>query len=301
MSTAQTAVRRTGWRVLAAAPAMIGSLLMLVFLSGGLQPWGPIVVLAWMCIGLLILTRPGEAVAARLLCRFRRPAPAQAVSLSPVLRTVLDRCGLNPGAIDLYVVRGTDRNAYATGKRSIALTTRLVADHGRGAVSDRALGSMLCHEVGHLVTRSVRLALVTTWFAKPWRSTYRFGARIVLPIAARQPRSLLALVVVSVFTIAIAQGFHEHQWGSVAVLAGIVISVFVAPAIDAAASRAEEYAADQFAALAGYGDDLSRTLADIDSADGILSPRSRVLGLHPGTARRVQRLRQTAETLTSPV
>jgi STE24 endopeptidase len=154
--------------------------------------------------------------------------------------------GSNPGPL-ISTWSGSDRNAYAAGKRSIALTTRLITDHGRGAISDRALGSILCHEVGHLVTRSVRMAPMTTWFAMPWRSTCRLGARIVLPIAARQPRSLLALVVIAGFTIAIGQGRHEHRWGSVAVLASIAVSVLAAPTIDAAASRAGEYEADRYA------------------------------------------------------
>jgi Zn-dependent protease with chaperone function len=77
--------------------------------------------------------------------------------------------------------------------------------------------------------------------------------------------------------------------------------VLAAPAIDAAASRAGEYEADQFAAQAGYGDDLSRALTDTDSAHGLLSLGSRVLSRHPGTARRVQRLRQSSETLTRSV
>ena len=290
MSTAQTAARGNGWRVLAAAPAMIGSLLLLVFLTGGLGRWGPLFVLAWLGIGLLILTRFGEAAAARLLCRFRRPAPAEAARVSPVLLAVLERCGLNRGAVDLYVVRGNDRNAWATGKRSIALTAGLMTDHARGTISDRTLGSIVCHEVGHLVTRSVLLAPMTTWFALPWRSTHRLVARLVLPIAARQPRLPLALVVITAFTAAIGQGFHKHQWGSVAVLVSIAISVLAAPAIDAAASRAGEYEADQFAAQAGYRDDLSRALTQIDPATGTLSLRSRALSRHPGTTRRVTRL-----------
>jgi hypothetical protein len=46
----------------------------------------------------------------------------------------------------------------------------------------------------------------------------------------------------------IGQGIDKDQWGSVAVLAGIAMSVFAAPTVEAAASRAGEYAADQFEA-----------------------------------------------------
>lgn len=210
-------------------------------------------------------------------------------------------CGLDPNRIDLYKVHGKARNAYATGEGSIAITTHRITDHQSGAISDRALSAVLCHEVGHLVTRSVRVAPMTTWFAMPWRSTYRLAAKIVLPIAARQPRFLLALVVIAVLTIAIGQGIHEHQWGSVAALAGIVISVLTVPAIDAAASRAGDYAADQFAARSGYGNDLSRTLLNIVPANGADALQSRILSRHPRPAHRVQRLQMTSETAARSV
>ena len=65
MKTSQLAGSRVGWRVLAATPAMIGSLLLVVFLSGGIAPWGPVPTLIWRCIGVVTLTPVGEAPAAR--------------------------------------------------------------------------------------------------------------------------------------------------------------------------------------------------------------------------------------------
>jgi Zn-dependent protease with chaperone function len=74
--------------------------------------------------------------------------------------------------------------------------------------------------------------------------------------------------------------------------------VLAAPTIDAAASRAGEYEADRFAAQTRNGDELSQALTNIDAANGKLSLRSRVLSRHPRTARRVQRMQSTTETLT---
>jgi Zn-dependent protease with chaperone function len=71
------------------------------------------------------------------------------------------------GAIDLHVVNDNTRNAYATGRRSIALTTRLIDDHRRGKVDDSTLAALICLEVGHLVTRGVRLSPISAWLAMP--------------------------------------------------------------------------------------------------------------------------------------
>jgi Zn-dependent protease with chaperone function len=67
----------------------------------------------------------------------------------------------------------------------------------------------------------------------------------------------------AVLTVAIRQGVQQHEWGSVTVLAGLAISTLAAPTVDAAASRASEYAADQFAAQAGYSDELGRALSGL--------------------------------------
>ncbi len=297
MNTPKRAASRAGWRVLAAAPAMTGSLLLLVFLSGGIAPWGPVAVLAWLSIGVLTLTRPGEAVAARLLCRFRRPSKDDADRIKPVLRDVQQRCGMAPGSVDLYVITERHRNAYATGRHSLALTTGIVEDHRRGAITDASLACIISHEVGHLAMGHVRLAPMLAWLAMPWRTTYRLGARLVMPIAARQPRVLLAVVVVATFSVTIASGVQQHQWASVSVLAGLAASTLAAPTINAVASRASEYAADQFAARAGYGDELAYALTAMDRKGATRSVRSRVVSRHPRTEQRVLRLTQANESL----
>lgn len=282
--------------VLAAAPAMTGSLLLLVFLSGGIAPWGPVAVLAWLCIGVATLTRPGEAAAARLLCRFRRPSTEDVDRIRPILHDVQQRCGLASGSVDLYVITDQHRNAYATGRRSLALTTRLIEDHKRGAITDASLACIISHEVGHLAMRHVRLTPMLAWLAMPWRTTYRLGAQLVMPIAARQPRVLLAVVVVAVFSVAIANGAQQHEWASVSVLAGLAFSTLVAPVLDAAAGRASEYAADQFAAQAGYGDELARALTGMNPVNGAGTLHSQMLSRHPRTKHRVRRLVDAPET-----
>jgi Zn-dependent protease with chaperone function len=254
-------------------------------------------VLAWLSIGVLTLTRPGEAVAARLLCRFRPPSSEVTGRVASVVDGVLRRCRLTPGSVNLYVITDRQRNAYATGRHSLALTTGIVEDHRRGAITDASLACVISHEIGHLALRHVRLAPMLAWFAMPWRVTYRLGAKVIMPIAARQPRALLAVVVVATFSVAIASGVQQHQWASVSVLAGLAASTLAAPTINAVASRASEYAADQFAAQAGYGDELDYALTAMDRKGGTRSVRSRVVSRHPRTEHRVLRLTQANESL----
>ena len=79
------------WRAAAAAPAMVGSLLLLLVLFGWLGRWEVIVLTGWLLSGVSVLTRPGERVAVRLGCGFRRPTTAQAVTLAPLWSAALQR------------------------------------------------------------------------------------------------------------------------------------------------------------------------------------------------------------------
>lgn len=258
--------------------------------------WEGLVLLAWLGIGIATLTQPGEAGAARLMCRFRRPSKVDAERLGPVLRDVQQQCGLAPGSVDLYVITERHRNAYATGRHSLALTTRLVEVHRRGVITDASLACIISHEVGHLTMRHVRLTSMLARLAMPWRTTYRLGARLVMPIAARQPRILLVIVVVVAFSEAIISGVEQHQWASVSMLAGLAISTLAAPMIDAAARRSGEHAADQFAAQAGYGDELARALTGMYPVNDARTLRSQMLSRHPRTRDRVRQLTQATET-----
>jgi Zn-dependent protease with chaperone function len=194
MSAKQPAARQPThlgtWRALAASPAMIASLLLLVVVLGGAGRWEGPVVLSWLVAGVLTLSAPGERLAVRVACRFRRLSTVEHVHIEPILIDVLEACGNHD--VDLYVANRRGVNAYAAGRRSIAITRQVVYRHRDGELSDDVLAGLLSHEVGHLVTRSVRWSLIIAWFAMPWRLAYRLGSRIAAPLAARQPRALLA-------------------------------------------------------------------------------------------------------------
>src|SRR5664279_4599244 len=97
------------WRAAAAAPAMVGSLWLLVVLFGWLGRWEGVVLTGWLLSGVAVLTRPGERVAVRVGSGFRRPTTAQAVTLAPLWSAALQRCRVDPRDVDLYVQRTPSR------------------------------------------------------------------------------------------------------------------------------------------------------------------------------------------------
>jgi Zn-dependent protease with chaperone function len=214
MSVKQPDAQRTThfgtWRALAALPSMIGSLLLLVFVFGGAGRWEGPVLLSWLAAGLLALSASGERVAVQVVCRFRRLSTLEHAHIEPTLIAVLEACGLDN--VDLYVSNERGVNAYSAGRRSIAVTRLVLDRHRDGELSDDVLAGLLSHEAGHLVTHSVRWSLIVAWFSMPWRLAYRVGGRIAAPLAARQPRALLALVVLTAFIIAISQAVQHGEW-----------------------------------------------------------------------------------------
>jgi Zn-dependent protease with chaperone function len=277
------------WRALPACPAMTGSLLLLVFLLGGTRRWEAPVLLVWLAVGVLTLTARGERAAVTVLCRFRRPSSAERAGVEPILIAVLGRCGLTADDVDLYVRNTHGINAYAAGRRSIAVTGQVVTQHCDGRLSDDVLAGLLSHEIGHIVTHAVRWSLVTAWLSMPWRTLYRVGARLAAPLAARQPRVLLTAVTLAAFAIAIAQAAEQHAWASAFVLAALPVCWVISPVADAAISRAAEHEADRFAAQVGYGEALGRALRAARTSETRMSGSS-LLRQHPAIDRRVRRL-----------
>jgi STE24 endopeptidase len=125
-------------RAVAAAPAMLGSLLLLTLASVAVGRWaGLLLPLAWVAGAAVLMTRVGEQMTLRAACGFHRPSPAQAASLGPAWLSALGVTGTDPGDVELYVQTARAPNAYAVGGRSVAVTSRVVADHTTGRLPGR--------------------------------------------------------------------------------------------------------------------------------------------------------------------
>jgi STE24 endopeptidase len=279
------------WRAVVALPAMIASALLLIVLLGWMGTWEGLGLLSWLSCGLLTLTHRGERVAVRLACGFRRPSPTDAAALAPVWSEVLARCGTPADRVDLYVHRSGAVNAYAVGSRSVAVTSRVVADYHAGRINDELLAPIVAHELGHHATKDAQFIPLTLWLAAPWRLAYRLVLRLSTRLAGRQPLGPLAVVIVATVTVAIVQAVQQRAWSTVVILGALTLFSIATPLADAALSRASERAADQYAARAGYGDALAHALQTLDG-DTARRTRTTVLILdgHPSTDRRIRDL-----------
>ncbi len=67
-------VRFALWRAGAAAPAVLGSLLLLMLTSVALGRWAGLVLMSWAACAGALMTRVGEQIAVRAACGFIDPA-----------------------------------------------------------------------------------------------------------------------------------------------------------------------------------------------------------------------------------
>ena len=131
------------------------------------------------------------------------------------------------------------------------------------------------------------------WLATPWR----FASRLVIgvglaTVGRRQPRGLLALVVVAAVVIGVVQTAQQGQVAGAVTLATVAICAVACPLADAWVSRRSEYAADRFAVQCGVGAQLVDALTSIDSGTGRASWTQRALSRHPSLDRRVEAIQR---------
>ncbi|MCV2489781.1 M48 family metalloprotease [Geodermatophilus sp. YIM 151500] len=286
------------WRAIAATPAMIGSLLLLSVVFGALGRWAGLVLLVWVACGAALVTRVGERIAVRAACRFRSLSPAQAVALQRPWSTALRMTGTAAGAVELYVQPAQVPNAYATGGRSVAVTSRVVEDHKSGRLPEDQLVALLVHELGHHATRATRPMLLVSLLAAPWRLAARLLTGIGLALSGRQPRRGLILAIVAGVAVAVTRALFQGQVLAGGVLTAVALASVVCPLADAAVSRRAEFAADRFAADHGLASQLVSALSALDDARraGPGWP-ARLLASHPTTGRRISALVMTTAHL----
>jgi STE24 endopeptidase len=289
-------------RVLVAAPAIVGSLLLLLVLFGWAGRWEPLLMLAWLASGAAVFTAFGERVVVRLDCGFSRPSARQRALLEPAWRQVLIRCQVDPAEVDLYVQRTRAVNAFAVGRRSVAITTGAGADFLTCSLTHDQLAALLAHELGHRADGGGRLALVAAWLAAPWRFAERFILGFARGVAGRQPRGLLPLVVGAAVGVALVQAIQQGQVAVAVVLSALAVFGVLCPLADAALSRRGEFAADRYAAAAGYGLALAAALRRFD--DGSEHRRrglvERALARHPSIEQRLDALFEVEMAAAAP-
>lgn len=284
-------------RVLIAAPAMIGSLLLLLLvLMSWAGRWEPVLLLTWLASAAAVFTPSGERVAVRWACGSVRPSARHRALLDPAWRQALERCQVDPADVDLYIQRSRAVNAYAAGGRSVALTTGaqsvFLEPRPIHASDTECVAALLAHELGHRDSHGTRLGLVTAWLDAPWRFAERLLLGVAVAIARRQPRCLLSALVVAVVVVAVVQAVQHGQPMTAAVLTFLAVAGVACPLADAALRRHDEFAADRYAARAGYGPALAAALRRLDDGSehrrrGLLE---RATARHPSIEQRLDAL-----------
>lgn len=286
-------------RVAAAAPAVLGSVL-LMLASVRLGPWAALLPLVWVASAAVLLTRVGERIVVRGAYRFRRPSPAQAVALQPAWATALRVTGAAAGDVDLYVQTARAPNAYAAGGRSIAVTSRVVEDYKSGRLPEEQLVAVLVHELGHHAMGATRPMLLVWWLASPWRVARNLLIDLASVLAGRRSRRGAHIALVVGLAVAATRTLHQSQWLVGGVLIFLGLAVVLCPLAEAAISRRAEFAADRFAADHGLGLELATALHALeDGKSATCGWSQRLLASHPTSEQRIPALLPATAALPS--
>ena len=279
-------------RALVRLPSLLGGAVLALVLTAALGRWQGPALLAWLSVGVLVSTPPGERLAARLTLGFRPLSPSQQRLLEPVSAAALARCGLAPAAVDWYVQTGRQPNACIAGRRTVAVTQGALDSFLAGRLPADLFAAVLVHELGHHATRAGRFGLAASWYAGPGRLAFRLIlALAVLASGGRRPGRVTWLVVAVGGAIANVQSAQQRQWLSVAILSAVAFALVLSPLLDALVSRASEHAADRYAAAVGAGPELARALQLMSEPSGRRrGVATRLLDRHPSVADRLVRL-----------
>jgi STE24 endopeptidase len=279
------------WRATAAAPAMLGSLALLLVLFGFLGRWEPVAILGWLASGAVVFTRFGERATVRTAMGFRPLTSRQAAAFAGVWPAALGQAGYRANQIDFYLQRSATVNAYAAGGRSVAVSSGALREFLARRLSGDRMQAVLVHELGHHGTGGTRFSLVVLWLAMPWRAASRLVLGLCYGMAGRrQPLALFWIVVLAAVGIAVGQAVQHGQWAVGAVLSGLIVCAVVCPIADAYVARRSEFAADRFAAARGAGPELASALLQLGGDERRIRGVARLLCRHPSIERRVAAL-----------
>ena len=278
------------WRALAALPAIFGGTVLMFVLTAA---WAPLLFVLWLGCAALWSTPVGERVAVRAALGFRLLPPERREVIEPVFTAALGQCGLTRGSVDWYVKSARQANACATGRRSVAVTDGAVEDFLAGRLPADLFGAVLVHELGHHATRAGRFVLAAGWLAWPGRLAFRTVLAVAMLLCGRRRIGRVTWFVIALGGgVAIVQAVQQGQWLTVAGVSAITFALVVTPLLDAAVSRAGEYAADRYAMSVGAGPELARALVVLSGAAATRRGlTSRALDRHPSLPSRLDRLR----------
>ncbi|MBA3411394.1 MAG: M48 family metalloprotease [Geodermatophilaceae bacterium] len=281
----------SAWRLVCAVPAILTSAMLVTVAFGWLGKFTLLGLVAWLAAGALLGLPSLERAAVRIGYRFHGPALPDRDWMRWLQSSVESRCQLQAGRFDWYVRRDAEPNAFAIGRRSVAVTSGFLQLLYSGRLTQDQAVAVGVHEAGHHLTGGARYGLAIDWLSWPWRAGYRLVMRMyaVMPFA-EAGKLLMPVVFVIAAVMLVQEDAPPKQVVPVLVLLIVVaLGAFVAPFADAAFARASEHGADAYAARLGVGSDLANGLALVAPCRRV-GPLARLRNSHPATSSRLRRL-----------
>lgn len=178
--------------------------------------------------------------------------------------------------VKLYVIEDDSVNAFALGHRTVILL------RGALALDDATLKGVVAHEFGHIsygdsdlklgiyVANSILSVLFTIY------SVLITFISLFVAVVTKNGADLVQLLLLGLVTL-----FYDI-WVGLGFL------------LENATSRKQEYAADRFAVLCGYGENLYDFLSRLDPSGKKMSLLALLCSTHPDTERRLKNIRECA-------
>lgn len=227
-----------------------------------------------------------EPRALRVQIGARPPAQWEAAVLAPAV-TLLNRQGIGPPVVTLYMRDRGGVGAWAAGRRGVIVSTGLVCAVQLQQLRPEEAAALMTHAAALLQVGRPRFDLLIEFWTLPWQ------VLIVMATAVGRGFAVLPLVEFAwkvrfvVATIAVVQSVAEHRAASGAVIAVFIALTYLVPRWRRAWLQQVEAAADGFVVDNGLGTAWAAFLGRQSTSPAMLRRIDRITGLTQGPALRL--------------
>lgn len=272
-------------------PWFVLSAVVVIFLAdlAGFDPWGAIIIAAWLASGTLTLIRAVEDRVVSAMFSLRRPTPAEQHRLALAWRAVARSAVIDPDDYTLWIQDSHRLNAFAAAGHTVAVTEATIRLR-----TSAQLEAVLAHELGHHLGGHSWTGLLRWWYSLPAIYTMQFAGYLTLSInAAIATSGWVMLAVVGIIVVA----FLVLVTTAVPVLGILLVVLLVAPFVSLWFRRIQEREADRMATDLGYGPALIAVMephASPSQPEGrpALRRLARIAATHPDHDERIRLINQ---------
>jgi Zn-dependent protease with chaperone function len=215
----------------------------------GFEPWGWIILIAWLASGAISVLRPIEEAIAKVVLRFRRPTMNETQRLRVVWPNVSHSAGVKGDDYDLWVHESDSINAPAGSGRNIGVTSWALK-----VLPPRHLHAVLAHELAHHLGQPRWLNQLLYWYSLPGRlAAWLIRATVRMVVAGNAFGCLIIGLLVFGYVGLILLVLIADDSKAIPV---VILTPLLAPFLVTWLNRMAERDADRMAADLGYGPTL---------------------------------------------